>query len=666
MPLSIILVLQFAIYVRILCMQLRQKLFLVLSLMAMVPLLFLLFEVVGRLESDLESRTAKELFHTLSKMKEEITTLMDNQKSIVSGLSKVPIVREFALHMNERDDGLYEDRANKLMAFFLNYQSTVPSIQAIRFTDINGKSMVKIKEGKLLPYGGVRADGKRFVEDISQKGFFKWAVKTDENISISDFERGKVEGEEGFCPAMLRYTAPIRDELDVPIGLLTVNMWGKRVDDAVQASLGGYPGKAYIVELNRNSARDGVYLYHENDKMRFSNQLGTDHRLSAEIGSALWNSIHEGEHQGMVAPSDRRVLFYEKFSPYHDRETRWLLVIETSKETILAPISNLRNWIIYLILAVLVLSLVVAKIAATSLAKPVHELSEIIMNYAKGNKKVKFQGNKKDEIGKAGDAFNYLTESLERAEKEKEKAEVAVRQSERLAAVGQLAAGIGHEINNPLLNIMSLATLVSKSIPESETQVQEDLRALQNEGKRCARIVHGILNFARETEPSYQLFDCSVMIDDTIAVIEHRLKASQVRLEIDIEHPLMMEGDSGQLQQVLVNLLLNALYASPAGTSISVSAHRTGDSIKMEILDCGNGISEENLPRVFSPFFSTKPEGSGTGLGLSVSYGIVKKHGGTISLENRPEGGLHVTVELPAKGVKPGSLREEEEVRNAG
>ena len=99
-------------------MQLRQKLFFGLSLMAMVPLLFLLFEVVGRLESDLEVRTASKLYRTLSKMRAEIVTLMDNQKSIVRGLSKVPIVREFARHMNEKDDGLYEDRANKLMAFF--------------------------------------------------------------------------------------------------------------------------------------------------------------------------------------------------------------------------------------------------------------------------------------------------------------------------------------------------------------------------------------------------------------------------------------------------------------------------------------------------------------------------------------------------------------------
>jgi two-component system NtrC family sensor kinase len=644
-------------------MKLKHKLFLVLVLMTMVPLLILFFEVVGRIETDLEQRASTELQKTLSKMSAEISNLMNNQKALVNGLAKVPIVREFAVIANSKDEeSLYDDKAVQLMAFFLNYQSTVPSIQAIRFTDMEGHSLVKIKEGRLVPNKERLPSGRAYVEDIAYKPFFKWAVKTDEDMSISDFERGKVSGEIDFCPSMVRYTVPIRDDLDIPLGLLTVNMWGRRVDHAVQASLGGYPGKAYIVEVSNNPERDGIYLYHDNPDMRFSNQLGTGHKLSTEIGEKYWRKIREGSQKGLVQPDQSRMLFYRKFSPYTDRETKWALVIESSMNTILEPVSKLRDWLLYLMLAVLLISLFVAHWAACKLAKPVNNLARIITRFADGDREAKYTDTRKDEIGIAGKAFNYLTSTLDRSEKERAKAELAARQSERLAAVGQMAAGIGHEINNPLMNIMSLASLVEQNIPKHDVQLRDDLKALQSEGRRCARIVQGILNFARETPPSYQHFDFAELIDDTMLVFEHRLRASEVYLDVDIERPLMMDGDAGLLQQVLVNVIINALHASAPGSKIVVNAAKVGQTIKVLVMDNGQGISEENISRVFSPFFTTKPEGSGTGLGLSVSYGIVKKHGGSISLENRPEGGVCVTIQLPVEGMHANASSEHEDL----
>ncbi|HEC29622.1 MAG TPA: sensor histidine kinase [Gammaproteobacteria bacterium] len=633
-------------------MQLRQKLFLVLGLMAMVPLLILLFGVVGHIESDLEDRTSKEMNKTLSKLAKEISTLMDNQKSIVRGLAKVPVVRDFASVVSSSDkDSQYENRAIELMAFFLNYQATVPSIQAIRFTDMSGKTLVKIKEGKLIPYKDKLASGRSYVEDIAYKSFFRRAKKTDEDISISDFERGKVLGDVDFCPALVRYSLAIRDELESPFGLLIVNMWGKRVDDAVHSALAGYPGKAYIVELNKDKERDGIYLYHEDQNKRFANQLGTNFRLSTELGDDAWKKINSGSKTGMVTPDNDRLFYYYKFSPYLDRDTKWLLVIEMAREAILEPISGLRNWIVSLILLVFLVGLFIARWAASRLARPVHDLAQIITQYADGDRRSHYGENRRDEIGLAGKAFNYLTKTLEKAQDERIKAEIAARQSERLAAVGQMAAGIGHEINNPLMNIMSLASLIDQNVPDSSKQIKEDLNALQSEGRRCARIVQGVLNFARENKPKYEEFDFSRLMSDTAAVFEHRMKSSEVELIKDLESPLTMQGDSGQLQQVLVNVLVNALHASGPGSTITMKARQSDGKIVAEIIDSGEGVSNENIARAFSPFFTTKPEGSGTGLGLSVSYGIINKHGGSITLENRPEGGARVVIILPKTGV---------------
>jgi len=633
-------------------MQLRQKLFIVLGLMAIIPLLFLLFGVVDRVEAELEANTSKEIHKTLGKLAQEISTLMDNQKSLVRGLAKVPVVREFALAASDTSaESPYEERALDLMAFFLNYQSTVPSIQAIRFTDLKGRTLVKIKEGRLIPNKKIFPNGRQYVEDISYKPFFKWAVKTDDEISISNFERGKVSGEVDFCPAMVRYTIPLRDELESPYGMLIVNMWGRRVDDAVQAALGGYPGKAYIVEINSDAERDGIYLYHEDSNKRFANQLTTDHRFTSEISKADWSDIKTNMAPGVISTAQDKLFYYSTFSPYIDRETKWLLVIEMARDTILEPVSGLRNWIMYLILIVVIVSLFIARWVATRLSEPVHSLAQIITRYADGDRNAHYQSDSKDEIGQAGKAFNYLTQSLEKAQKHRIKAEVSARQSERLAAVGQMAAGIGHEINNPLMNIMSLASLVDQSIPEDDKQIKDDLKALQNEGQRCAKIVQGVLNFARENKPKYEEFDFSDLMVKTADIFEHRARTSNIEIVLDLESPLIMQGDANQLQQVLVNVVVNALHASVPGSKITMKAKAIDDTIMAEILDNGNGITDENIARAFSPFFTTRPEGSGTGLGLSVSYGIIRKHGGSIVLENRPEGGVRVEIVLPKAGV---------------
>lgn len=628
-------------------MQLRQKLFVVLSLMAMVPLLFLLFGVMSWVESELEERTSAELNQTLSKMTQEIDSLMDTQQSLVEGLSKVPVLRRFAEVSRDPEHAQYRTRADALAQFFRNYQATVPSIQAVRFSDPSGKTLVKVKEGHLIDLKHMDAGGRPYVEDIAYKPFFQQALAQPERITISDFERGQVAGEVDFCPAMVRYSAPIRDELDSLQGLLTVNMWGRRLDNVIEAALGGYPGSCYMVELSRSIERDGIYLYHEDTDKRFANQMDTPYRLQNEIGEDAWKEIKAGGEAGFIRAPDERMLFYRKYRPFPDRDSQWLVIVETTTATVLAPVASLRSWIAYLLVAMFVLSMFVARWAAARLARPVHELARVITRYANGDRHVHYHDSRRDEIGSAGRAFNYMSESLERARAERDKAEHAAQQSERLAAIGQMAAGIGHEINNPLMNINSLAELLEDGMTTESKQVREDLRALRGEVRRCARIVQGILNFARETAPRLERFDLAAMVASTIDLFRHRAESAHVLIETDMQQPLSLVGDANQLQQVLVNVLLNAVQASPPDSRILVRANGDDNVADIEVIDEGRGIAQESLDKVFNPFYTTKPEGAGTGLGLSVSYGIVRKHQGQISIENRPEGGVSVHIRLP-------------------
>ena len=634
-------------------MQLRQKFFLVLTLLTAVPLLILLFGVVDQIESEVRTQTEKELHISLDKMADEITLILDNQKSITRGLAHVPAVRQFASIVNkplgsEVEPEEYQRRAEELEQFFLNYAHVVPTIQALRFIDTQGKTLVKVKEGKPVePKQFDKKFQRLYVADQSNKNFFKYTVGVAQDVVMSDFELGQVTTEADFCPAMVRYSTNVKDEVDREEGLLVVNMWGTRIDSTIEASLGGYPGNAFVVEMNDGSVRDGIYLYHRDTDKRFGNQLKSQYRFTGEISPEDWQHIKDNRERGSLYLNDGRMLFFRTLAPFESRpNTTWLLLIAADSKTIFAPIEDMRRSIWLLLGVLLVISLLISVWAAWQLAQPVHELAEVITRYADGDHRIRYQDKRKDEIGIAGKAFNYLTSSLEKAERERDKAEQQVRQSERLASVGQLAAGIGHEINNPLMNIMSLAALVEESV-KGDGQAKSDLQLLQKEGQRCARIVHGILSFARENKPDYREFNMSDLVEETLKLLQHRIESADITVVTEQARDLLMIGDMNQLQQVLVNIILNAVQASKAGGTIHIRSYKDIDYIAVEIIDSGAGIRPDAFNKVFDPFFTTKSEGEGTGLGLSVSYGIVKHHGGTIHIENNQQAGLRVVILLP-------------------
>lgn len=654
-------------------MQLRHKLFIVLALFSSVPLLVLLFGVVEQMEREVTARTDTEMHGTLDKMAGEINLILNNQKAIANGLARVPAVRHFANVAMNRDSieqqESYLRSANELEHFFLNYQHSVPSIQALRFIAVDGKTLVKVKEGK--PIEAFQIDdrtGHLFVADQSNRRFFKDALKAGSGVVMSDFELGQVSQEADFCPAMVRYSVPIKDEVDNLEGVLVVNMWGTRLDKTIEAALGGYPAKAYIVELDKQGLRDGIYLYHRDPKMRFANQVGSEFKFSSTLLDSEWQQIHATSNYGSLFRDDSRMLFYRKISPYPDRNTQWLLVVEADSDTVYAPINKMRHSIWLLLAILLFVSLLVAVWASGRLTAPVHKLAEIIRHYADGDKKVHYEESvsSRDEVSRAGKAFNYLVEKLETTEKEREQAVHAACQSERLAALGQLAAGIGHEINNPLMNIMSLASLMDETLDDDKSDVKNDLQILKKEGQRCARIVQGILSFAREKKPSYISFDMSELLAETVELLRYRIESSDISLETNIMDSLPMQGDQNLLQQVLVNILLNAIQASPAGSKILIEAKQVHELVEIVITDCGAGVSSNDFSKIFDPFFTTKEEGEGTGLGLSISYGIVQRHNGSLSLENASHGGAKVRICLPQAGNFNDGMQEMSEEMNVG
>jgi len=229
-----------------------------------------------------------------------------------------------------------------------------------------------------------------------------------------------------------------------------------------------------------------------------------------------------------------------------------------------------------------------------------------------------------------------------------------LRQSEKLAALGELVAGVAHELNNPLAGISAFAQLLLEE--ELNADQRESARLIKREADRAVSVIRDLLLFSRKAGPSTVPVDINELIELTLRLRAYSLRSSGVTIETHLDPMLpYVAGDDQKLQQVILNLIVNAEYAMRRTTMrrLIIRTAREGDSVTTEVVDTGVGMSDETLQRVFEPFFTTKPAGEGTGLGLSVSYGIIEAHNGTITVESIPGRGTTFRIVLPVAQAQP-------------
>jgi len=222
--------------------------------------------------------------------------------------------------------------------------------------------------------------------------------------------------------------------------------------------------------------------------------------------------------------------------------------------------------------------------------------------------------------------------------------------AEKLSAVGELASGVAHEINNPLTTILGLAQLML-SRPDVPAPVRERIALIADEASRAATIVQNLLMFARHYPPERRPCSLADAVRRVVALKSYQLEQDKIQVTLELDESATVSADENQIQQVLLNLVQNAhqVMARRSGERTLTVRLRTRDRrVAIEVLDTGPGIAPHLLSRIFDPFFTTKGPGEGSGLGLSVSYGIVGQHGGRLYAENRPEAGAMFVVELPA------------------
>ncbi len=296
---------------------------------------------------------------------------------------------------------------------------------------------------------------------------------------------------------------------------------------------------------------------------------------------------------------------------------------------------------------------------------PLRDLQAGAKRLAAGNLDELIPVRNGDELGELARSFNAMTlalkssrrelrewgETLEKKVAERSEAlrlaQAETARGEKLASVGLLAAGIAHELNNPLTGVLTFSTLMRKKVPDGSTDA-EDLDLVIRETKRCAAIIRRLLDFAREKTPSKQFADLNRLVEETVRIVERQahLRDIEIRLELEPALPAVWV-DADLIKQVVMNIVVNAQQAIEHKGSITVRTRRTGTRVEIAVSDNGCGISEKDMQRIFDPFFTTKGVGQGTGLGLSVSHGIVEAHGGTIEVTSKVGEGTTFRVLLP-------------------
>ncbi len=349
-----------------------------------------------------------------------------------------------------------------------------------------------------------------------------------------------------------------------------------------------------------------------------------------------------------------------------------------------APYLDLRNQVVFTFLGIAFLSVILLSVIAyyvsVSISKPIRELALASDRIAKGDLSQSVRIESHDEIGQLANSFNQMTVALQKATEnylsctrtlekkveektdELEKTQDYLIQSEKLASLGKLAAGIAHEINNPLTSILINSHLISEML-ENDVAFGENIKLIIDETNRCSKIVKGLLEFSRQSPPEKEFANINEVIEKTLLLFESQVLANNVRVEKKLNENLpVILIDVNKIEQVLTNLILNALDTMPGGGILVISSQMSVDNqfVEVKIRDTGSGIPKEYVSQIFDPFFTTKGI-KGTGLGLSVSYGIVQQHDGTINVQSEVGKGTTIVISLPVEEKKDVLFKKEED-----
>jgi len=301
-------------------------------------------------------------------------------------------------------------------------------------------------------------------------------------------------------------------------------------------------------------------------------------------------------------------------------------------------------------LAGALLAIALSYLISRRLTVPITKLVSASWEVAHGNLDAKVEVQSDDEVAELADAFNIMASALKtRDEQLAEFTKKKIMESERLAVVGQLAADVAHELNNPLQGIVTYSHLLMEKT-NCDDPKRGSIQKIVNQANRCTTIIRGLLDFSRPRKPLKKPSDVNSVLEECVSLVENQALFHNIEIARHWNGNLpLVVVDPSQMQQVFMNMIINAAEAMDGSGRLTVATRfdATEQVIEVEFTDTGHGISEENVERIFDPFFTTKEVGHGTGLGLAISYGIIREHRGTVSVESEKGKGTTFIIRLP-------------------
>lgn len=465
---------------------------------------------------------------------------------------------------------------------------------------------------------------------------------------------------------MLKAAVPVKDDNGELLGVIYGGVLLNRnfeIVDMVKDTV--YKGMTY---KGRDIGTATIFLQDTRISTNVKREDGTraiGTRVSAEVYNQVLKKGKTWKDRAFVV-NDWYITAYEPIRNINDKIIGILYVgilevkfNDMKKETVL----------IFLGITVvgLIMAFLISYLLAGSITKPVRGLVAAAQRLAHGDLNQKVEIKSGNEIGKLGEAFNFMVEAIkERDEQLKEQTKEIVGRSERLAMIGQLAAGVAHEINNPLGSIIIFSHLLLEE-PEIKDLARENLEKIVKESMRCKDIVKGLLDFARQTEPEVRLADINEVLKSTLCLVEKQTLFQNIQITTRNNPDLpLVEIDTTQVQQVFMNIIINAAEAMEGQGELLTTTRLSQDNrfVEVEFTDSGCGISQENLKRLFEPFYTTKEVGHGTGLGLAISYGIIEKHQGSIKVRSVPGKGTTFIIQLPIKNEAKVNINDKRKIKN--
>jgi len=476
------------------------------------------------------------------------------------------------------------------------------------------------------------------------------SVLSDQYDEVGDKFAGILDTQMG---KFLFTSAPVRNTDEKLVGALLI---GTKIDKLLD-------------DLKMQALADILILNPEGS-------LVTTTLVEPEEGYGILEIEGESLREAGLTSFNRELELYERayeilYTPLiiRDAEAGFIGVVSSS-EYIASSLTTNRNTFSIIFTLGTGAVILLGYLLAQHIARPILQLRSMSQAVAGGDLERSSGLQRTDEIGELANAFDIMTLRLrerteetarlykEAVQRAKELAEMNARlqatqaqlvQSEKLASVGQLTAGIVHDVKNPLAVIKGLAEELAEEGELDEFAV-DGLETIRDSASKANTIVSDLLKFARQSTPELQTRDMSATLESVFRLTEYLIRKGNVTLVPDLPlTSVMATYDAQQIEQVLINLVTNAVQAMPDGGTLDVSLKEHDENLVITFRDSGVGIPEENIVRIFDPFFTTKPEGEGTGLGLSVSYGIVSRHRGLIEVESEIGIGTTFIVSLPLR-----------------